>query len=88
LHCGNYLLRCSKAALHCASIARSWVGCPNLDADPRRRPPPTLGPAITGGRMNVLLTYYRTLLVGWLVVATGATFAAIANALSSGQYVY
>jgi hypothetical protein len=38
--------------------------------------------------MNVLLTYYRTLLVGWLVVATGATFAAIANALSSSQYLY
>ena len=38
--------------------------------------------------MNALLSHYRALLFGWLVAATGGTFAAIAHALSSAQYLY
>jgi hypothetical protein len=71
----------------------------SLPRSPGREPlawfsdPPPGGPAsgsdlaIAGGRMNARFNY-RVMVLLWLTLATAATFAAIARALQTAQFVY
>ena len=58
-----------------------------LEPSPRSGPAAGSDPAIAGGRMNAQ-SNYRVLVLIWLVAATAATFAAIANALFAGRFLY